>query len=113
MVPIYRVPKSRNRTVQATLDELLVYTAQSSTATMRIPNLILTDFPHRFFFNSKPYCTPQYSQPVMVVAKRGSSFDPSRNRAGSRNNTLVRTLSLSCASEDERDEEDDDERNVG
>ena len=49
----------------------------------------------------------------MVVAKRGSSFDPSRNRAGSRNNTLVRTLSLSCASEDDRDDEDDDERNVG
>ena len=68
--------------VKATLDEFLVYAAQSSTAMMRIQILFLTDCSHRFFFNTKPY-TGQYSQPVMVVAKWGSSFDPSRNRAGS------------------------------
>ena len=81
--------------VRATLDERLVYIAQSSTAMMRIQILFLTDFSHRVCFNTKPY-TGQYSQPVMVVAKRGSSFDPSWNRAGSRNSTLVRTPS--CAS---------------
>ena len=76
--------------VRATLDERLVYIAQSSTAMTRIQILFLTDFSHRVDFNTTPY-TGQYSQPVMVVAKRGSSFDPSWNRAGSRNSTLVRT----------------------
>ena len=83
--------------VRATLDERLVYIAQSSTAMMRIQILFLTDFSHRVDFNTTPY-TGQYSQPVMVVAKRGSSFDPSWNRAGSRNSTVVRTPSSLGAS---------------